>query len=1093
MLPMASLEQVRRSRRAWFPLSIAFFSLLGVGATASQKSPDHEFFLKEIQPILADHCYKCHSHSSDRIKGGLVVDSRDGLITGGDGGAAVVPGDPDKSLLIEAIRYDNDDLQMPPKGKKLTDQQIAVLTEWVKRGAPWPEEPGKKASRPKGRITDEDRQWWSFQPLANPEIPEVADGGWSRNEIDRFVYQRLEKEGLKPAGVARPEQLIRRYYFDLIGLPPTPEEVDAFVEASGRDSQVAAAEVVDRLLASPRYGERWARHWLDLVRYAESDGFRVDDYRPHAWRYRDYVIRAFNEDKPYNRFVAEQIAGDEIAPEDLDARTATGFLRHWIYEYNNRDAVSQWGNILNDITDVTADVFMGMGLQCARCHDHKFDPILQKDYYRLQAFFAPLLPRDDLMLAKREEIQAYEARVKEWEDKTADLRRQIFEIEQPHKLKAAENAIKIFPPETQVLIRKPTLERSPYEHQVAELAYRQIHYEYARLLNRMRGADKDKLVALYKQLSAFDADKPQSPPPAFAASDVGPTAPAVFIPKKQQLGEVEPGFLTILEEAPAKVEPVRGVELDLGDGSTGRRKALAEWLTRGDNPLTTRVIVNRIWQYHFGRGIVGTSSDFGKIGETPSHPELLDWLALRFVKDGWSFKKMHRLILLSATYQQSIENPIVEQARLKDPENRLLWKGSTRRLDAEQIRDSILATTGELDLQPGGEGVSWDKPRRTIYTKVIRNTRDPLLDVFDAPEGFQSTSQRNATTTPTQSLLMINSQWSLTRARAFASRVKKESLSSDVGNMVADAYRLAFGRQPKPEEQALARGFIEAQTAIAETRKPESKTASFLSDKIAFRDGRGALIAEKSEQDRLVVPSMGVFPGGDFTAEAFITLKSLYPGGEVRTILSQWDGKRGHPGWSLGVTSKGSRYKPQTLVLLLSGDQPFSDQDPVEPLFSGIHIELGKPYFVAVSVNLDDATEKGVTFYCKDLSNDDEPMQVSQVKHKVLSGIKNDAPLTIGARGDDPKHVFDGVIDDVRVSNIPLPQEQLLLTRDGVFEHTVGYWKFENDPGVYIDSTKRGGNIVARTVEQPKVEPQFAALIDFCQVLLNSNEFLYID
>ena len=359
------------------------------------------FFKEKVRPILAERCFKCHSHEADKIKGGLVLDSREGLLAGGDTGPAIVPGDPEKSLIIKAIRHTDPDLKMPPnKGgeKKLADPAIGILTEWVKLGAPWPAEPKgqKMTSRAKGGITDEDRKWWAIQPVTSPSPPAVADNGWGRNEIDRFIFQKLAATGLRPAPAANPEQLCRRLYFDLIGLPPSPQESAHFVSAAAKDYQRAVSDLTDRLLASPRYGERWARHWLDLVRYAESDGYKIDEYRPNAWRYRDYVIRAFNADKPYDRFVQEQLAGDELWPDNGDALTGTGYLRAWIYEYNNRDVLGQWQSILNDITDVTADVFLGVGVQCARCHDHKFDPILQKDYYRLQSFFAALLPRDDM-------------------------------------------------------------------------------------------------------------------------------------------------------------------------------------------------------------------------------------------------------------------------------------------------------------------------------------------------------------------------------------------------------------------------------------------------------------------------------------------------------------------------------------------------------------------------------------------------------------------------------------------------------------------------------------------------------------------------
>ena len=1044
------------------------------------------FYEEKVRPILTDKCFKCHSHAAEKIKGGLVLDSRAAALTGGDTGAAVVPGDPGKSLLIEAIGYTNADLQMPPKkgdGKKLSDGEIALLTDWVKMGAPYGKETGQKMTvRGKGAITDADRKWWAFQPLSKAEPPVVETDGWAVGEIDDFIFQRLAREGLKPAPPASREAWIRRVYFDLIGLPPTPDEVQAFV---ADQSTQANKTIIDRLLASPRYGEHWARHWLDLARYAESDGYKIDEYRPHAWRYRDYVVASLNADKPYDRFVQEQLAGDELFPGDLAALTATGFLRLGIYEYNNRDVAGQWAGMLNDITDVTADVFLGMGVQCARCHDHKFDPILQKDYFRWQAFFAPLLLPEDVRAAAPEQQAEHEAKLKAWEEKTAGLRAQIAAIEDPAKEKAAEDAIKKFPPETQAILNKPVDDRTPGEAQIADLAFRQVIYEWNRLFTHLKAADKDNLVALQKQLAAFDKDKPAELPVIPSVADVGPQAPPVFIPKKPNAGEIAPGFLTVLDAPPAVIK-------DAPPDSTGRRAALARWLTQPENPLTARVIVNRVWQYHFGRGLVATASDFGKLGEPPSHPELLDWLTRRFIADGWSLKKLHRLILLSATYRQSAQNPSAETARLKDPENRLLWRANTRRLDAEQIRDAILSVTGELQLTDGGPSTDVTAAVRSIFTRVLRNSHDPLLEVFDAPDGFNSTAQRHVTTTATQSLLLLNSPASLKRARAFAARLSRDG-SADEGRRVIEAYRLALGRAPSDAEREAALAFIDRQAQSIAPPRESKEPAPFLSEKMTLRDGRAAVLTPGTPMDRLTIPDQPSFPGGDFTVESFVVLKSAYADGQVRTIAAQWDGDKAHPGWAFGVTGQQSRYKPQTLVLLLRGAQPWSEKDPVEPLFSGLRIETGKPYFVAVSVKLDDPGETGVIFYAKDLSNDDEPMQVASVAHRVTAGIRSHAPLRLGARADEARSLFDGLLDDVRLSDTALPAEQLLLTTAAITEHTVGYWKFEKDPGVYADSSGRHADIAPRIIEAPKTDPRATALADFCQVLLNSNEFIYVD
>ncbi len=919
-----------------------------------------------------------------------------------------------------------------------------------------------------------------LQPVREPAVPGLPDDRWSRNEIDRFILHRLRSEGLKPSAPAERQALIRRVYFDLIGLPPTPAEVDAFLADRSAN---AHERLVDRLLASPRYGERWARHWLDLVRYAESDGFRIDEYRPNAWRYRDYVIRSFNADKPYDRFVLEQLAGDEIAPDDPEARTATGFLRHTIYEYNQRDVRTQWADMLNDLTDTTGDVFLGLGMGCARCHDHKFDPILQKDYYRLQAFFAPFLPRDDVPLATRREQAEYRDRLAKWEAKTAEIRKQIEAIEQPRRKTAARGAIEKFPDDIHEMLLKDRARRTPLEQQLAELAYRQVLYEFDRIETKMKDEEKQKLAALKRQLAEFDREKPAPLPAGLTVTDVGPTAPPTLLPKKGQ-GTVEPGFLSVLDDKPAAIAPV-----PTAPESTGRRTALARWLVRPDNPLTSRVIVNRIWQYHFGRGLAAAASDFGRLGEKPSHPELLDFLANRFVKDGWSFKKMHRLILTSATYQQSALLPASREALTRDPENRLLWRGTTRRLDAEQIRDSILAVTGELDLQAGGPSVDAVTPRRTIYTRVTRNTRNSLLDVFDAPEGFVSTAQRNVTTTASQALLLLNSQSFLQRARAMALRLGKEGRSATDEELVASAYRLAYGRAPTPEERTAAVRFLREQARRINPR--EIVGPGFYSEKMPYREGKAALLQPTGPQVRMQTPDSPDFPTGDFTIEAFVLLRSVYEGGTVRTIASHWGGDRKRPGWSFGVTSKKSAFKPQTLVLQLWGGK---DGKEYEAVFSGLHIALNKPYFVATAVNLGSTDKTGITFWAKDLSNDDEPVQVAHAAHKLTALGKPGAAFTIGGHDNQPQATWDGLIDDVRLSNVALPQELLLLTRESVADSTVGFWQFEARPDPYHDFSGHGHALRAQSPRtRGDSDPRTAALIDFCHALLNSNEFLYVD
>lgn len=775
-------------------------------------------------------------------EGGLRLDSKAAILAGGESGPAVVPGKPGESLLVEAINYEGP--EMPPNGK-LGPPQRETLTRWIEMGLPWPAtDPGASASAltqaPKSKITAEDRAFWSFQPLRRPDVPSTDDGGWARNAIDQFIFARLNAEGLTPAPQQDREALIRRLTFDLWGLPPAPAEIDAFAADKGAN---AYETLVDRLLASPRYGERWGRHWLDLVRYAESDGYRADAYRPDAWRYRDYVIKALNEDRPYDRFVTEQLAGDEIDPSNPELKVAVGYYRLGTYEYNQRDVPAQWSAIVNDITDVTGDVFLGLGMGCARCHDHKFDPILQKDYYRLQAFFTPILPRNDLNLSTSHEWQVYQEKLATWEAKTAETRTAIAALEHPYRDRATKDAIDKFPAEMQAIINKPQAERTPLEEQLAELAYRQVTYEYELIADKMKkGKDKDAWTALQNQLAEHKRDRPTPPAPVLTATDVGPIAPPTLIPGDRKKETIDPGFLTLLDPAPATIQPV-----STAPQSTGRRTALARWLTRPDNPLSTRVAVNRIWQYHFGRGLVSTSSDFGRLGERPSHPELLDWLTTEFVARGWSLKQMHRLILISATYRQSASHPDATVARRKDPENRLHWHRLTRRLDVEPIRDAMLAVSGELDLAIGGPAVDANQTRRTVYSQVRRNKRDPLGEAFDAPDGSITTPQRDATVTPIQALLMINGSWTLDRAKAFAARLQKEA--GDDEGRIELAYRLAFGRKPASAEQAEALVFLHHQ---GEKDEPESPP------KAEVADGEGAACKPGESASLEVDPSSWV-------------------------------------------------------------------------------------------------------------------------------------------------------------------------------------------------------------------------------------------
>ncbi len=808
--------------------------LRSASAGDGRPGPDvrEQYFEQKVRPLLAENCYSCHG--GKKQKGGLRLDSLEAILKGGETGPAVVPGKPDESLLVEAIHYQG--LEMPPTGR-LAPEKVAALARWVSLGAPWPARDrvahaGSPSVAPGlSSLVTAGRALWSLSPVRRPAVPDCAKSGptnWSQNPIDRFVQRALLDHGLTPAPEAGKPALIRRVTFDLTGLPPTPEEVDAFLADDAPDSY---QRLIDRLLASPYYGQRWGRHWLDLVRYAESDGYRQDAFRPQAWRYRDYVVRSFNTDKTYDRFLTEQLAGDELDPDDPELRVATGYLRLGTYEYNQRDVRGQWADILNDITDTTGEVFLGLGIGCARCHDHKFDPIPQKDYYRLQAFFTPLLFRDDLTLARSRDWADYQARRAAWEKAAAGVLRELAAIEGPYRDRGSATAMAKFPEEIQAILSKPQKDRTSLERQLGVLAYRQIQFEHDQVPAILKGATKTRWQELKKALGKFDSMRLDAPAPVLTATDVGPVSPPTRIPADRNAEAIEPGFLSVLDPGPARIEPSNAAPQ-----STGRRLALARWLRRPDNPLSARVIVNRVWQYHFGRGLAATSSDFGRLGEPPSHPELLDWLAREFVEGGWQLKPLHRLIVLSATYRQASKRGVHELAvgRQIDPSNRLLWKRTVERLDAEEIRDAMLAASGEIEQVIGGPSVSIKMPRRTIDCRVARNLPDALLDAFDAPDGNSTTPRRIATTTTTQALLVINGGWALARAQAFAARLERlEPTSADNRDRVNQAYRLAFGREAAPDEIAQAVAFLGRHVGLAQA---SAKRANVTVDQSALAD-----------------------------------------------------------------------------------------------------------------------------------------------------------------------------------------------------------------------------------------------------------------
>ncbi|HET6576465.1 MAG TPA: PSD1 and planctomycete cytochrome C domain-containing protein, partial [Fimbriiglobus sp.] len=725
------------------------------------------FYETQVKPVLKANCLKCHGDDRKKLRGGLDLTRRAGVLTGGDTGPAVDLKRPDASLLLKAISYKDEDYQMPPAGK-LPAEPIAVLTKWVKDGLPWTPDGG--ATQEQKHAGEPNKNYWAYQPVQRPTMPEVRDKGWVTTPIDAFILAKLEAKGLKPVAPADKAALCRRAYYDLTGLPPTPEQVDEFVRDKSPD---AYEHLIDKLLASPHYGEKWGRHWLDVVRFAESNGYERDGPKPFAWRYRDYVIRSFNEDKPYDRFIREQIAGDELWPDDPDAVIATGFYRLGLWDDEPADPELALYDGYDDLVTTTGQGFLAMSLNCCRCHDHKGDFFPQADYYKMVAFFRDVRPFSDTRdvrskfnltdITPPERRKLYEADLKQREARIDEL---------TTKLTAIENeAIKTMSAEDQRAAEG--IDRPQVVAKVPTVLEDERKREYLRLKRERDGLKKKPLPSQEFALSVNHCSV--APPKTHVLIRGNPGATGA---------EVAPGFPSVFGVPdPAIPAP------DPDAKSSGRRTALANWLASKDNPLTARVMVNRVWQYHFGRGIVPTPSDFGKFGEMPTHPALLDWLAAEFMDpskptDGrpwaspgapWALKRLHKLIMLSSTYRLS---STADAASLKaDPANALHWRFDMRRLTAEEVRDSMLAVSGNLNLKAGGPsvypklsaevlaGISYpnkkehwpDSPpaeanRRSVYVFVKRSLRVPILSSHDQADTDSPCPVRYTTTVPTQAL-----------------------------------------------------------------------------------------------------------------------------------------------------------------------------------------------------------------------------------------------------------------------------------------------------------------------------------------------------
>jgi mono/diheme cytochrome c family protein len=758
-------------------------------------------FRADIEPLLQTECSSCHS--ADKHSGGFVVETPESLFKGGSksGASVIVPGKAHASTLLAYLRGQKQP-RMPFGKPALPAEQIDKIAAWIDQGAK----------------IDAVKLGWPYTPPVARAIPHVKNAAWCRNPIDNFVLAKLEAKGLKPAPPASRIVLLRRVYADLIGEPPGPQEADAFLKDS---SPQAYEHLVDRLLADPRYGERWARHWLDLVRYADSNGFEFDAIRPRAWRFRDYVIRAFNADKPYDRFLKEQIAGDELYPNDPDAITATGYARLGTWDDNCADPAQRWQDYLNDVTDTTGSVMLGLTLGCARCHNHKYDRITQADYYRMQSFFAPSHWVDTPLPADGNDPAAFRQKVANADAHIAPLRQQLQALRDKHR--------------ALLLAKKQQMAKPGEKVQVSD----------DEINASIEQTDLNQREQLNAELGSWESRANAYRPIAEAISEDRKDVPKTFLLLRGNLRtpgpEVQPGFIASL--VGGKVSPAP-ITLPADGKTTGRRTALANWIASKDNPMTARVLVNRLWQHHFGRGIEGTPSDFGKNGDPPTHPELLDWLAVRFMQDGWSLKKIHRLMLLSSAYQQSSRfDPA--SARL-DPTNALLWRMNRIRLEGETLRDSILTVSGRLNPEQGGPGVfphvsdevlstgsthKWGESseeegrRRTIYVFQRRSLMLPLVEAYDGADMSNTCPRRAVTTIAPQALALFNGEFSRTESRFFAARVVTE-VGEDPGQQIERAYKIALIRPPTPAQKALALDFLTHQTQLHLQASAAPHTAS---------------------------------------------------------------------------------------------------------------------------------------------------------------------------------------------------------------------------------------------------------------------------
>jgi hypothetical protein len=850
-----------RCRPRWYEAGrvFAISASILLGISHAQTS-----FTRDVAPVLTQKCISCHGTGQKLAS--LDLSSSAALLKGGQNGPAIVPGDAENSRLYRRII--GREQPAMPLGARLSDREIDAVRQWIANGAHW--EGDALAAETKTTTPAKPGDWWAFKKPVRHAIPQIKDGRWNAHPVDAFIRAALDAKGLVPAPPAGKRTLIRRAYLDLIGLLPEPGEVDAFVSDT---SPQAFEKVVDGLLGSPHYGERWARHWLDVARYADSWGHIHDDDNPNAWRYRDYVIKAFNEDKPYNQFIIEQLAGDELEHVTNDSLIATSFHRigprvrfrekqnpHYRYDY------------MDDMIGTTARGFLGLTVNCARCHDHKFDPISRMDYYRMMAAFFPAVDYDHALIPPEKHAE-YKARKAEVEAGTKPLRNEVRRIEAPYRKALFEKKLSALPEDIQLAVKIPEEQRTPGQKL---LAAQMLSIESAgRRELRLSDADRETVRKLESQIKEIERLLPPPPPMAGGIRDgdyrftpdgpgdepvPGTTAnrvtvnfkgsyvpepgqkyepPPLFFPVADASGkapEVQPGFLSAL----AAGNPRTADQPANNPGTSGRRRALAEWIASEANPLTARVMVNRIWDHHFGRGIVSTPSNFGRMGSLPSHPELLDFLAAEFMQSGWSMKTIHRLILTSQTYQMA--SGYYNAANIeKDSDNVYLWKFPLHRVEGEVIRDIILSASGKLNLEAGGppffpsvpaavredvkkigrweltkeEPSTW---RRSIYSYFKRARRYPMFEVLDQPDSNIPCERRSSTTVPTQALTLMNGDFVLIQAQYFAERVQAAA-GDDPAAEIKAAYRIALSREPSKTELEGDLRFLSKQLDYHESKR----------------------------------------------------------------------------------------------------------------------------------------------------------------------------------------------------------------------------------------------------------------------------------